>query len=133
MPIYEYVCETCGNEFEVMQKFSDAELKKHDCAPKAKVRRKLSLTAFHLQGGGWYASGYGNHAPDKAGSNGKSVSAASKGESSKSESSGSAKSESGGASKSESSSSSKSESSGSAKGESSGASKSETKASAASG
>lgn len=58
MPIYEYVCETCGNEFEVIQKFSDPELKHHDCSPKSKVHRKPSLTSFHLQGGGWYASGY---------------------------------------------------------------------------
>ena len=81
MPIYEYVCETCGTEFEVMQKFSDPELKKHDCSPKSKVHRKLSLTSFHLQGGGWYASGYGS------GNGGSSSSSSSSSKSTKSDSS----------------------------------------------
>ena len=58
MPIYEYVCDTCGEDFEVMQKFNDPPLKKHDCAPKSTVKRKLSLTAFQLKGGGWYNEGY---------------------------------------------------------------------------
>ena len=58
MPIYEYVCDTCGEDFEVMQKFSDSPLTKHDCSPKSKVKRKLSLTAFQLKGGGWYSEGY---------------------------------------------------------------------------
>ena len=58
MPIYEYVCNTCGKELEVMQKFSDPPLTKHTCSPKARVARKLSVPAFHLQGGGWYAEGY---------------------------------------------------------------------------
>jgi putative FmdB family regulatory protein len=58
MPIYEYVCTTCGTEFEVMQKFSDKPLKKCTCSSEARVARKLSVPAFHLQGGGWYAEGY---------------------------------------------------------------------------
>ena len=120
MPIYEYVCETCGNEFEVMQKFSDPELKTHDCAPKAKVRRKLSLTAFHLQGGGWYASGYGNGSSDKNGGNGKSASAASK-------------SATGDAGKSGSGDAGKGEAGDAGKSASGGAGKSETKVSAAGG
>jgi putative FmdB family regulatory protein len=81
MPIYEYVCETCGSEFEVMQKFSDPELTSHECGQQSKVRRKLSLTAFHLQGGGWYASGYGNGSAGKNGDSAKPDSSA-KGESS---------------------------------------------------
>jgi putative FmdB family regulatory protein len=117
MPIYEYVCEACGNEFEVMQKFSDPALKTHDCAPKAKVRRKLSLNAFHLQGGGWSAGGYGKGSSGKNGSSDKSASAA--------------KSESGAAGKSESGPAAKSESSTAGKTESGGASKSEAGVSAA--
>ena len=87
MPIYEYVCETCGKEFEVIQKFSDLELKKHDCSPKSKVHRKLSLTSFHLQGGGWYASGYGS------GSGSSSSSSASSSKSSKADSGSASKTE----------------------------------------
>ena len=58
MPIYEYNCETCGEDFEVMQKFSDGPVTRHECSPKSKVKRKLSLTAFQLKGGGWYSEGY---------------------------------------------------------------------------
>jgi putative FmdB family regulatory protein len=59
MPIYEYVCTACGKEFEVMQKFSDPPVTSHECSRTSRVERKLSLPSFHLQGGGWYASGYG--------------------------------------------------------------------------
>ncbi len=76
MPIYEYVCETCGEDFEVIQKFSDSPLKRHTCAPKSKVRRKLSLNAFQLKGGGWFSEGYakngsGNGSSNENGSSGK--------------------------------------------------------------
>jgi len=68
MPIYEYVCTTCGKEYEVMQKFSDKPLKKCTCSPDARLERKLSAPSFHLQGGGWYSEGYSG----KKGGNGKS-------------------------------------------------------------
>jgi putative FmdB family regulatory protein len=58
MPIYEYICNACGNEFEAMQKFSDKPLTKCACGKSGKVERKLSVPSFHLQGGGWYNEGY---------------------------------------------------------------------------
>jgi putative FmdB family regulatory protein len=58
MPIYEYVCDTCGKEFEVMQKFSDKPLTRCTCSKSGRVKRKLSAPSFHLQGGGWYNEGY---------------------------------------------------------------------------
>src|SRR5271170_7372795 len=58
MPIYEYVCSACGNEFEAIQKFSDKPLTKCTCGKKGKVARKMSAPSFHLQGGGWYNEGY---------------------------------------------------------------------------
>ena len=59
MPLYEYVCTKCGAETEALQKFDDAPLTKcEDCNKKGLVR-KLSLSAFHLQGGGWFNEGYG--------------------------------------------------------------------------
>ena len=77
MPIYEYVCETCGEDFEILQKFSDKPLKRHTCAPKSVVRRKLSLNAFQLKGGGWYSEGYAKETKEKGSSdNGKPGSAA---------------------------------------------------------
>jgi len=58
MPIYEYQCAKCGNVFEVMQKFSDAPLKKHEkCG--GKVSKLISRSGFQLKGGGWYVTDYG--------------------------------------------------------------------------
>ena len=59
MPIYEYTCETCGEEFEHIQRFADAPLKHCVCGKNGQVNRKLSLSAFQLKGGGWYKEGYG--------------------------------------------------------------------------
>ena len=77
MPIYEYVCVTCGEEFEEIQKFSDPPISGHSCSPKSKVKRKPSLTAFQLKGGGWYKEGYSaagkDNGNDKANGNGKSA------------------------------------------------------------
>ena len=73
MPIYEYICHACGEEFEAIQKFSDPHLKNCECGQKGTVERKLSLSAFHLQGGGWYKDEYG-------GSNGKASSTSGNGD-----------------------------------------------------
>ena len=57
MPLYEYLCHSCGKKFEVIQKFSDEPLKTHpDCG--GEVERLLSAPAFHFKGTGWYATDY---------------------------------------------------------------------------
>ena len=66
MPIYEYVCQSCGKEFEEMQRFSDAPLEQCLCDEKAPVQRKVSKSAFHLKGGGWYKDGYGSAKPESS-------------------------------------------------------------------
>lgn len=64
MPIYEYLCKECGKEFEVLQKFSDRPVKK--CAHcSGKVEKKISGSAFHLKGGGWYKTDYAPKEPKK--------------------------------------------------------------------
>jgi putative FmdB family regulatory protein len=55
MPIYEYECQRCG-VFEARQKITEPPLERHDCGEP--VERKMSVTAFALKGGGWYADGY---------------------------------------------------------------------------
>ena len=70
MPIYEYVCQSCGKEFEEMQRFSDAPLEQCLCEEKAPVQRKVSKSAFHLKGGGWYKDGYGSAKPEISGDSG---------------------------------------------------------------
>lgn len=57
MPIYEYRCRECTEEFEVMQKISDRPLRKcRSCG--GRLDKLLSQTAFVLRGSGWYSDGY---------------------------------------------------------------------------
>jgi len=58
VPIYEYVCHACGEEHEKIQKASDRPLRKCPSCGALKLRRKVSRSAFHLKGGGWYVSDY---------------------------------------------------------------------------
>ena len=58
MPIYEYICEECGHEKEAIQKFSDAPLT--DCTEcgQPALKKKISASAFHLKGSGWYQTDF---------------------------------------------------------------------------
>lgn len=57
MPIYEYVCRDCGQELEVIQRFSDAPLVTCDrCS--GRLEKKISVSSFHLKGSGWYVTDY---------------------------------------------------------------------------
>ena len=59
MPVYEYKCKACDNQFELRQKFSDAPASEcPQCG--GEVEKLISAAAFSLKGGGWYAEGYGN-------------------------------------------------------------------------
>ena len=57
MPTYEYLCEDCGYQFDVVQRITEDPLK--EC-PKCKgsVKRLINCTNFLLKGDGWYRSGY---------------------------------------------------------------------------
>jgi putative FmdB family regulatory protein len=58
MPLYEYQCSKCGNVFEVIQKYSDAPLKKHQgCG--GKVEKLISAPSFQFKGSGFYLTDYG--------------------------------------------------------------------------
>jgi putative FmdB family regulatory protein len=57
MPIYEYACEECKKQFEIMQKITDAPLTAcPDC--KGSLRKMISSTSFVLKGTGWYVTDY---------------------------------------------------------------------------
>ncbi len=65
MPIYEYRCEKCENQFEMLQKITAAPLKEcPECG--GPVHKLVSATSFILKGGGWYATDYGkNRKPEE--------------------------------------------------------------------
>jgi putative FmdB family regulatory protein len=59
MPIYEYLCDSCGQPTEAMQKFSDAPLTDCErCGKSGALRKQVSLSSFSLKGSGWYATDY---------------------------------------------------------------------------
>ena len=57
MPIYEYSCKKCGKTIEVIQKFSDAALKKHQGCGGA-LTKLVSASGFQFKGTGWYVTDY---------------------------------------------------------------------------
>jgi putative FmdB family regulatory protein len=58
MPLYEYKCGSCGNVFEVIQKFSDQPLTVHENCGGA-LERLISTSALQFKGSGWYVNDYG--------------------------------------------------------------------------
>ena len=65
MPIYEYLCTSCGYQFEEVQKFSEPSLEEClDCG-KNSAQRQVSMSSFHLKGGGWYKDGYSSNLAEK--------------------------------------------------------------------
>ncbi len=60
MPMYEYKCASCGDVFEVMQKFSDEPLHEHPGCGGA-VERLISAPALQFKGSGWYVTDYGRN------------------------------------------------------------------------
>jgi putative FmdB family regulatory protein len=58
MPIYEYLCQDCGESLEALQKLSDAPLVECPACHKPSLKKKVSAAAFRLKGGGWYETDF---------------------------------------------------------------------------
>jgi len=58
MPFYEYRCEQCGHELEVLRKISDPPLM--DCPECARptLKKLVSAAGFRLKGSGWYETDF---------------------------------------------------------------------------
>lgn len=54
MPIYEFVCQSCGNEFEQIRSFSDNSLPVCSVCHSEQVVRRMGRPAIHFKGSGWY-------------------------------------------------------------------------------
>jgi putative FmdB family regulatory protein len=88
MPIYEYRCQSCGHEFEAIQKLSEAPLTTCPACSQESLRKKVSAAGFRLKGGGWYETDFKagqkkNVAADGAGSDAGGTDAGGKGGSGK--------------------------------------------------
>lgn len=60
MPIYEYLCQSCGQALEVMQKISDAALVDCPHCLQPKLKKQISAAGFQLKGSGWYQTDFKN-------------------------------------------------------------------------
>lgn len=58
MPFYEYQCRACGAQVEVLQKITDAPLKKCPECGQNKLAKLVSAPVFRLKGGGWYETDF---------------------------------------------------------------------------
>ncbi len=57
MPIYEYRCNECGENFEKLQKNGDEPLTICEkCG--GKLEKQWSLSGFQFKGDGWYVTDY---------------------------------------------------------------------------
>jgi putative FmdB family regulatory protein len=76
MPIYEFVCESCGRVEERLQKLTDPP---PEACPEcgAKMAKIMSRNSFQLKGGGWYKDLYSSHQPKKFEPGGPSATASS--------------------------------------------------------
>ena len=57
MPIYEYLCTKCCARFEVVQKSSEARLRRCEkCG--SPLKKLVSAPAIQFKGNGWYITDY---------------------------------------------------------------------------
>ena len=58
MPIYDYKCSNCGQELEIIQKFSDKpKILCPNCGEES-LTKLISAPSFRLKGGGWYETDF---------------------------------------------------------------------------
>lgn len=57
MPIYEYKCAKCNEQFEIAQKMTDEPLAVHQSCG-GELKKLITSTSFVLKGSGWYVTDY---------------------------------------------------------------------------
>ncbi len=58
MPIYAFICTSCGHTFDKLQKLSDADPQTCPSCGQATVKRQVTAPSFRLAGGGWYETDF---------------------------------------------------------------------------
>lgn len=66
MPIYEYRCPDCDEQFEKLVKISAPKPECPKCGS-ADAQKLVSTSGFILKGGGWYKDHYGLKSPSSDG------------------------------------------------------------------
>lgn len=61
MPIYEYLCNSCGAEKEHLQKISDAPIAVCPVCGGSNYIKRISAAGFQLKGSGWYVTDFKNN------------------------------------------------------------------------
>jgi putative FmdB family regulatory protein len=72
MPIYEYRCNGCGHEMELMQKMSDDPMKDCPVCKESKLKKLISAAGFRLKGSGWYETDFKSKSSKKNSGSGQS-------------------------------------------------------------
>jgi len=65
MPIYEYLCESCGSKKEHLQKLSDEPIQVCPTCGGNTYTKLISAAGFQLKGSGWYATDFKNGSQSK--------------------------------------------------------------------
>ena len=65
MPIYEYKCDQCNHQLEILQKISDDPATTCPECGGESLRKLVSAAAFKLKGTGWYETDFKDKKPGK--------------------------------------------------------------------
>jgi putative FmdB family regulatory protein len=58
MPIYDYRCEACGHETEIMHKMAETPDPTCPGCGEAALKKQISAAGFRLKGSGWYETDF---------------------------------------------------------------------------
>jgi len=70
MPLYEYLCEACGERFDLIQKFTDPAPDVCPKCGKGPVERQQSSPAIQFKGSGFYITDYARKGATSSGDEG---------------------------------------------------------------
>lgn len=60
MPLYDYRCNACGHQFELLQGMNEGPPEQCPQCGAGQVKKLVAAPAFTFKGGGWYKDLYGS-------------------------------------------------------------------------
>jgi putative FmdB family regulatory protein len=58
VPLYEFLCKSCGHRFEKIQKFSDPPPSECPACGEDEIQQVIHAPAVQFKGSGWYVTDY---------------------------------------------------------------------------